>query len=518
MTDLRSAPTRTTGMGTLVAKITVLGGLDALAVFLGAVLVSRGDYVIAALVVVGAIVLTVIYLSERLLPAKYMAPGLVFLAIFQVFVIGYTVYIAFTNYSTGHILTQDQAVEALLSQSQRRLPDSPSYSVTVVESNSQLGLLVTAPDGTALLGTADSPLRPVDATFQDGQAVAVEGYTSLRFADLLGRQDEVFSLAVPLADDASAGSLRTLDGRTAYQYTSKLSFDPASETLTDTETGEVYVDGGEGAFVGEDGTEILPGWQVNVGLDNFTRAVSEPSIRGPLVYVTAWTIAFAALSVGIIFALGLLMALLFNDPSMRGRTAYRIVMVLPYAFPAFLGAMVWSGMLSQSFGFINQVVLGGASIPWLTDPTLAKISVLMVNLWLGFPYMFLVATGALQAIPGEVREAARVDGTSRWQMLRHIELPLLLISMAPILIATFAFNFNNFNVIYLVTGGGPRDTGAGIPVGQTDILISLVYKVAFTGQNRDYGLASAFSIIIFIVVAAISVISFRRTKTLEEIS
>nr|WP_255633445.1 ABC transporter permease subunit [Demequina sp. TTPB684] len=505
-------------MGTLVAKIVVLGGLDALAVFLAAVLVGRGDYVIAGVVVVAAIVLTLIYLGDGLLPAKYIAPGLAFLAVFQVFVIGYTVYIAFTNYSTGHVLTKDQAVEALLSQSQSRLPDSPSYPVTVVEADGELGFLVTTPDGSALLGTQNSPLEPVDATFTNGQAVAVDGYASLRFADILQRQDEVSSLAIPLSDDAGDGSLRTLDGRLAYEYTSSLSFDEASGTLTDTTAGETFRDGGEGAFVREDGTEVLPGWQVNVGLDNFARAVTEPSIRGPLVYVTAWTIAFAALSVALIFALGLFMALLFNDPTMRGRTAYRIVMVLPYAFPAFLGAMVWSGMLSQSFGFVNQVLLGGASIPWLTDPTLAKISVLMVNLWLGFPYMFLVATGALQAIPSEVREASRMDGTSRWQMLRHIEMPLLLISMAPILIATFAFNFNNFNVIYLVTGGGPRDTGAGIPVGHTDILISLVYKVAFTGQNRDYGLASAFSIIIFIVVAAISIISFRRTKTLEEIN
>lgn len=518
MTDLDKVPGRATGVGALVAKIAVLGGLDALAVFLAAILVQRGDFAIAGVVVVGAILITVIYLSDRLMPAKYIAPGLAFLAIFQVFVIGYTVYIAFTNYSTGHVLTRDQAVEALLSQSQSRLPDSPSYPLTIVQSGSDLGFLVTAPDGTALFGTEDEPLEPIEAIFANGQAVAIDGYESLRFVDILGRQDEVSSLAIPLSDDVADGSLRTLDGRIAYEYISSLSYNESTHALTNTITGETYRDGGEGAFVSEDGTEILPGWQVNVGLDNFARAITEPSIRGPLVYVTAWTVAFAALSVGIIFALGLLMALLFNDSAMRGRTAYRIVMVLPYAFPAFLGAMVWSGMLSQSFGFINQVVLGGASIPWLTDPTLAKVSVLMVNLWLGFPYMFLVATGALQAIPGEVREAARMDGTSRWQMLRHIELPLLLISMAPILIATFAFNFNNFNVIYLVTGGGPRDTGAGIPVGHTDILISLVYKVAFTGQNRDYGLASAFSILIFIVVAVISVISFRRTKSLEEIS
>lgn len=517
MNKLRRSRQHSTGIGALVAKIAILGLFDASVVFLAAILVQKGDIAIAVLVLVGTVILNVIYLNEKILPAKYIAPGLVFLAIFQVFVIGYTVYVAFTNYSTGHVLSKDQAIEALLSQSQRRLPDSPSYAVTVVEADSKLAFLVTEPDGTAAIGTSDNPLEPVDATFKNGQAVAVDGYSSLTFADVLGRQDDVFALSVPLGDSVSDGSLRTLDGRTAYVYTSKLSYDAATQTLTDTETGSAYSDGGEGAFVAADGTQILPGWQVNVGLDNFSRAVSEPSIRGPLVYVTAWTLAFAALSVILTFGLGLLMALLFNDPGMKGRTAYRIVTVLPYAFPAFLGSMVWAGMLSESFGFINQVILGGASIPWLTDPALAKVSVLMVNLWLGFPYMFLIATGALQAIPGEVREAARMDGTSRWQMLRHVELPLLLVSAAPILISSFAFNFNNFNVIYLVTGGGPRDTSAGIPVGHTDILISLVYKVAFTGQNRDYGLASAFSIIIFIVVAAISVIGFRRTKSLEEI-
>jgi len=509
---------RKIGIGALVAKIVMLGLFDASVVFLASILVQRGSIAIAALVLIVAIMLNVIYLTERFLPAKYMAPGLIFLAVFQLFVIGYTVYIAFTNYSTGHVLTKDQAIEALLSQSQRRLPDSPSYAVTVVDDGGQLGFLVTTPDGAALFGTSDEQLEPVEATFENGQAVSVDGYSSLTFGDVLGRQDDVFALAVPLGDKTAEGSLRTLDGRTAYIYTSKLSYNSATGILSDTESGAVYSDSGEGSFMSADGAEVLPGWQVTVGLDNFTRAVSEPSIRGPLVYVTAWTLAFATLSVILTFAMGLLMALLFNDPSMKGRTAYRIVMILPYAFPAFLGSMIWAGMLSESFGFVNQMLLGGASIPWLTDPTLAKASVLMVNLWLGFPYMFLIATGALQSIPGEVREAARVDGTSRWQMLRHIELPLVLVSAAPILISSFAFNFNNFNVIYLVTGGGPRDTSAGIPVGHTDILISLVYKVAFTGQNRDYGLASAFSILIFIVVAAISIIGFRRTKSLEEIN
>ena len=175
-------------------------------------------------------------------------------------------------------------------------------------------------------------------------------------------------------------------------------------------------------------------------------------------------------------------------------------------------------MLSESFGFINQVLLGGASIPWLTDPVLAKVSILVVNLWLGFPYMFLVCTGALQSIPEELEEAATVDGAKPWAVFRLIKLPLLLVTVAPLLIASFAFNFNNFNLIYMLTGGGPRDPAASVNVGGTDILISMVYKVAFTGQTRDYGLASAFSIIIFILVAIISIVSFKRTKALEDLN
>jgi arabinogalactan oligomer / maltooligosaccharide transport system permease protein len=164
------------------------------------------------------------------------------------------------------------------------------------------------------------------------------------------------------------------------------------------------------------------------------------------------------------------------------------------------------------------VLLGGASMPWLTDPVMAKVSVLIVNLWLGFPYMFLVCMGALQSIPDDLQEAATVDGARPWAVFRLIKLPLLLVTVAPLLIASFAFNFNNFNVIYMLTDGGPRDSNAPIPVGFTDLLITMVYKVAFTGQSRDYGLASAYSIIIFIVVAVISIIAFRRTKTLEELN
>jgi len=131
--------------------------------------------------------------------------------------------------------------------------------------------------------------------------------------------------------------------------------------------------------------------------------------------------------------------------------------------------------------------------------------------------MFLVCTGALQSIPADTIEAARIDGAGAWRIFRSMTLPLLMISVAPLLIASFAFNFNNFTLIYMLTGGGPNFVGTPVVVGHTDILISMVYSVAFESGNKQYGLASALSILIFLVVGLIAYVGFRRTRTLEEI-
>lgn len=514
----RFAEAASVGVKALLVKIVTLGLVDAIALYALFVLFTNGQWLVGLVVAGIAAIFNWIYFSRRKLPAKYLAPGVLFLAVFQIFTLLYTGYIAFTNYGTGHNGSKEQAVSSLMSSALERVEDSPTYPVTIVDGGGTLNMLVTDPDGEALLGDNDTPLHPVDATMEGGQAVATDGYTTLSFQQVIARTDEITALTVPASDDPNDGALQTPDGSNAYLYLSSLEYDEAAGTMTDVETGTVYSDIGTGAFTSDSGEELLPGWQVNVGLDNFVRAFTEESIRGPLVYVTIWTFVFAILSVGLTFFLGLFLAILFNDARMRGRKWYRVAMILPYAFPAFLSALIWAGMMNESFGFINQVLLGGASIPWLTDPTMAKVSVLIVNLWLGFPYMFLVCTGALQSIPEELTEAATVDGARPWAIFRLIKLPLLLVTVAPLLIASFAFNFNNFVLIYALTGGGPRDIDAPIPVGYTDILISMVYKVAFTGQNRDYGLAAAFSIIIFVVVAIIAIISFRRTKALEELN
>lgn len=506
-------------IGWTLLKILLLAIVDAVAVYAVFVLFTHQEWLVLALVVAVTVAVNVIYFSRRLIPGKYLAPGIVFLALFQVFTLMYTGYIGFTNYGTGHNGTKDQAISALLASAQERVEDSPTFPVTVVEQFGTYGLLVTDPEsGDALVGTSEQPLQEVQAEFEGGKAVATDGWTTLPLATVFTLSAELEKLSVPFSDDPNEGSLRAPDGQKGYLYISNLEFDQDADTITDTRSGTVYSDIGTGAFTAEDGTELLPGWQVTVGFDNFVRAVTDSSIRGPLISVTIWTFVFAIISVASTFFLGLLLALVFNNTRMRFRNAYRIILILPYAFPAFLSALVWAGMMNESFGFINQVLLGGAEIPWLTDPTLAKVSILLVNLWLGFPYMFLVCMGALQGIPEGVNEAAVMDGANPWQVFRRIKLPLLLVTVAPLLISSFAFNFNNFNLIYMLTGGGPRFSDVSIPVGHTDILISMVYKVAFTGQTRDYGLASAFTILIFLVVATISIISFRKTKALEELN
>ena len=242
----------------------------------------------------------------------------------------------------------------------------------------------------------------------------------------------------------------------------------------------------------------------------------DPLIRDPFFRVFVWTVVFATLTVFGSFAIGLFLAIALNHPEMRMQRTYRSLLVIPYAIPGFLSLLVWQGLLNDDFGVVNNVL--HLNVPWLFDPSWAKVSCILVSIWLTTPYFFLVSLGALQSIPGELVEAARVDGGGPMAIFRRITLPLLLIAVAPLLIASFAFNFNNFNNIYLLTGGGPPAEDQSV-AGATDILISYTYKLAFeAGKGQDYGLASAVSIAIFFVVAGISWISFSRTKSLENLA
>jgi len=292
-----------------------------------------------------------------------------------------------------------------------------------------------------------------------------------------------------------------------------IQYDKKADTFTDVTTGALYTDDGKGNY--RNGTKakdfLEPGWRQGVWFENFTSLFSDPRIREPLVKVFLWTIAFAFLTVITQFALGLLVAVAM-DKKIRGRGIYRSLMILPYAMPSIMSILIWGGMLDDN-GAINSIL--NIDVKWLHDPWMAKVSVLLVNLWLGFPYFYLIASGALQAIPKELSESASIDGANPRQTFRLITLPLLLRMLTPLLVASFAFNFNNFNIIYLLTGGGPSFSFGSV-AGATDILISYTYKLAFDTTIQNYGLASAISVVIFIIVAGMSMYGIRKSKVLDD--
>ena len=494
----------------LVAKIVGLALVDALAIYGALTLWANEAWGFLAALVALAVLVNWAYISPRAIPAKYLVPGLVFLLIYQVFVVAYTLVLSFTNFGDGNQGTKEGAIETLVSRNEVRVEGAPTLELTVIREGGAIGFQVVDPEtGDLSAGFAERPLEPVEP----GQ------FTELGLAEILEVQDEVTSLRVPISDDVDDGSIRALTTTTAAVFAPTLVYDEAADTLTDTATGEVYVaDDDDGVFVSEEtGQALRPGWQVFVGFENYTRILTDERIRGPFIEVFVWNIVFGVLSVALPFALGLLGAMTLQHKSMRGTKLYRSILILPYAIPAFLTTLVWQGMFNTQFGFINQVLLGGADIPWLSDPWLARLSVVFVQLWLGFPYFLIVSTGALTAIPDDVLEAAKVDGASVNQTFWLVKWPLLLVAVAPLLIASFAFNFNNYNVIRFLTNGGPTDTTAAVTYGATDILITFVDKLAFAGAFRQYGFASAIAVVIFIVVAGISYFGFKRTQTFEEI-
>jgi arabinogalactan oligomer / maltooligosaccharide transport system permease protein len=488
--------------GVVTVKLAMLAIANGILLYGLPQMLAQRSWGLLAVALTATIVINVVYLSRRLIPMKYLVPGMVFLFAFQLYPVIYTAYLSFTNYGAGHILNKTQAVEGIETESLFTPEGSPAYQATPIVADGNAALLLTDADGNDFVGTEDGLVPEADAG----------DYEVLGLNEAVDRQGEFADLLVP-TDAGPVGLTSFADAAVREQ---RLVYDSDRDVMVDTVEGVEY-EPVEGQFVGPEDATLVPGWRVPIGVDNFARVFTSEEIRGPFTRVFVWTWVFAILSVLTTFALGLLLAMALNKPGMKGQRTYRALMIFPYALPSFLTALIWAGLLNQSFGPINQIL--GAEVPWLVDPNWARVSVLLVNLWLGFPYMFIVSLGALQSIPSDLLEAARTDGATGLQAFRRITFPLLLVSLAPLLIATFAFNFNNFNIVYLLTGGGPPIAGAGTPAGHTDLLISYTYRLSFEGaRGPEYAFAAAIAVIIFIIVAAVSAYSFKFTKALEEVN
>ena len=253
-----------------------------------------------------------------------------------------------------------------------------------------------------------------------------------------------------------------------------------------------------------------------VGLQNYLTVLTG-SIKDVFFPVLGWTVCFAILSTAGSYAMGLGLAVLLNNPRMKESKLYRALLIIPWALPSAIAILAWQGLLNEQYGGINNLLhlLDFAeNIPWMTDAFWARVGIVIVNIWLGFPYMMNVCLGGLQAIPNTYYEAAAIDGASRFQSFRRITLPMVTKLSIPLIISTFAANFNNFGNIYMITQGGPARVDNQF-AGYTDILASTTYKMT-TWSNR-YELSATFSVLIFIIVGTFTLVNMRLSGAFKEV-
>jgi arabinogalactan oligomer/maltooligosaccharide transport system permease protein len=253
-----------------------------------------------------------------------------------------------------------------------------------------------------------------------------------------------------------------------------------------------------------------------VGLETFAKIFTVDIWRSTFFDVLGWTIIWTLVATTLQVGVGIFLAVLVNQKDLKFKKIIRTILVLPWAVPGFVTILIFAGVFNDSFGAINNDILaflGVSPIPWMTNATWTRIALIIIQGWLGFPYIFVVTTGVLQSIPEDLYEASTLDGASVFQQFRHITLPLILTSMAPILITQYTTNFNNFNIIYLFNGGGPAIPGS--TAGGTDILVSWIYKL--TMQSSQYALAAALTILLSVFVMGIALWQFRRTNSFKEV-
>jgi arabinogalactan oligomer / maltooligosaccharide transport system permease protein len=244
-------------------------------------------------------------------------------------------------------------------------------------------------------------------------------------------------------------------------------------------------------------------WQI-IGFDQYFKVFFEPSEPG-FYNIFFKTIVWTVVNVTFHVVIGVFLAILLNR-NIKGKPLFRTLLILPWAIPQYIVALTWRGMFNYEYGSINLIITKYLSLPaveWLRSPTEAFLAVIITNIWLGFPFMMVIALGGLQSIPHELYEAADIDGATAWRKFKTITAPLLRPVMIPAITLGIIWTFNNVNIIWLVTNGGE-------PSDQTHILVSYVYKAAFNLYR--YGYAAALSMVVFFILLIFSLTFMKRTQ------
>jgi maltose/maltodextrin transport system permease protein len=491
----------------------IVAALVAAALYAVTVVHASGQTLLALTLLAIAALALWTYTSPRTQALRYLFPGVAAALVFVIFPMLYTVGIGFTNYSSRNLLEFDRARAYLLEEAVQVPGSERAFSLHADGDRFRLLLDGVAPVITDAMALTD-PARPATVGLS---AVPATLGPALPLREVVARLPALRALTLREAGAAADGGLRLVSLREFAQVQPLYVAQPDG-TLTDRLTGTRYrADLDNGFFTSAEGDRLQPGFRVNVGLRHYAQVFSEGKFREPFLSVFVWTVVFSGLTVLFGTALGLLLAVLLNWDSLQFKGTYRLVLFLPYAVPGFISILVFKGLFNQNLGEINLILNGlfGIRPAWFSDPFLAKTMLLIVNVWLGFPYMMVLCSGLIKSIPADLYEASAVAGAGPLVNFRRITLPLIVKPLTPLLISAFAFNFNNFVLISLLTGGRPDQLDATLPAGTTDILVSYTWRIAFQDSGQQFGLAAAISTVIFLIVAAITLLQMRITRLNE---
>ncbi len=449
--------------------------------------------------------------THSVAPYRYLLPGLATFALFVVFPIVYTVSISFTHYGSAHLLSYERLWDQYFSQQVFDVsPDVFQYEIFQTDSGYELLLTEeTRPRERYLYSDFD----PAQQTERVGTLIPIAEVdpsltTQVPIRQIIQWKPALVTLQLELPD----GQRLQRTGLRHFKPRELRYERQADQSLLDRKTGDrLTPDFQRGYYVDQDQQRVGPGFVTSAGFSHYLRIVQDPAISGPFFRVFLWTLVFAGGSVGCSLGVGFGLAVILNWESLAGRQLYRSLFILPYAIPAFISILIFRGLFNPRFGEINTWLQGlvGIQPDWFSDPWLAKVMVLLVNTWLSYPYMMILILGLLQAIPASLYEAAAIDGAGPLDHFFRITVPLTLPPLKPILISSFAFSFNNFVLIFLLTGGGPNMLDTSTPVGETDILVSYTYRLAFGQAEADYGFAAAIATLIFGLVALLALLQLR---------
>ena len=473
-----------------------------------------GQPLFGMLLVIVAVVCGVVFSHKRFYTYRFVVPGMVTMALFVIFPIVYTIYLGFTNYGSFNLLHYERSQQVILSSN---IVDSASARpFSVIKDGENYRIFISRLDGKGGYKSTVSKLTSSPSILLSQDVLSAPEQTlSRRDVIKLRKALAQVTVILPSGDEMRSAGLREFAGiqpeyvlqedQSVVNQLTKEQFWPDHET---------------GFYTDSDGNRLTPGWRTNIGWGNFERIITSAGIRGPMWSIFLWTIGFAVASVAFCFAIGLALAVALQWPHLRARSFYRVMLILPYAVPAFISILVFKGLFNQNFGEINLLLKGlfGVQPDWNTDANLARTMLLIVNTWLGYPYMMLLAMGFLQAVPEDQKKAAYIEGAGPLRVFFTITLPQIIPPFVPLLLASFAFNFNNIVLILLLTRGLPDIPGTIIPAGETDILGSFTYRIAFMDSGAQFGLAGAITLIIFILVSIIAYASFVAMRKTEGVA